>query len=84
MTVRVQKDYLAEAATRSISSLLPMEKAATSPSAALVISLTIPWTRVLLLPAVADVQPMARFLSAMSSLLLGEESTAFGLSLIHI
>ena len=63
---------------RSISSLLPIEKAATSPSAALDISLTIPWTRVLLLPAVAAVHPIAKFLSAMSNLLLGDESTAFG------
>ena len=48
------------------------------PSDALLSSEMMPWVSVLVLLAVAAAQPLARFLSAVSSLLLGEESTAFG------
>ena len=70
--------HLAEAAIRSISSLLPTEKEVISPCAALDISVTIPSVSVLRLLAVADVEPSAMFLRAISSLRLGDESTAFG------
>ena len=63
---------------RSISSRFETAKEAMSPSDALLSSEMMPWVRVLVLLAVAAAQPLARFLSAVSSLLLGEESTAFG------
>ena len=49
-----------------------------SPSDALLSSEMMPWVRVRVLLAVAAAQPLARFLRAVSSLLLGEESTALG------
>ena len=70
--------HLADAAILSISSLLPTEKDVMSPSAALDISVRMPSVRVLRLLAVAEVEPMAMFLRAMSSLRFGEESTALG------
>ena len=79
-------NHRADDAILSSSSFLDTAYEVTSPADALFNSLMIQLVRVLLDLCVPCCAPFARFLSATSSLLDGDESTAFGceLSLIHI
>ena len=70
--------YLAEAAILSISSFLEIAKDVASPLLAFINSFTIHSLKLLFDFEVPCVAPFARFLIDVSSLLLGDESTAFG------